>query len=128
MAKETTSSARASGPRSASTHPNHPHLHGPNCGHTAVRHENHIDYLHDGHLHHPAGSTVEEHTVAVSAANPASCTPQHDCHGHAKDHRHGETCGHAAVPHGDHADYLVDGHLHHPHGGHCDDHGSVAMA
>jgi hypothetical protein len=32
------------------------------------------------------------------------------------------------VPHGDHADYLVEGHLHHQHGDHCDDHGAVTPA
>ena len=42
-----------------------------------------------------------------------------------KRHLHGPNCGHEAVPHGDHIDYLVDGHLHHPHGGHCDDHGRL---
>lgn len=38
-------------------------------------------------------------------------------------HEHGPDCGHEAVAHDDHLDYLVDGHLHHPHDGHCDDHG-----
>lgn len=33
--------------------------------------------------------------------------------------------GHAAAPHGDHLDYLVNGHLHRPDGDHCDDHGPV---
>lgn len=41
---------------------------------------------------------------------------------------HGPGCGHEAVPHGDHVDYLVDGHLHHPHGDHCDDHGPLEKA
>jgi hypothetical protein len=50
-------------------------------------------------------------------------------HTHANHpHDHGAGCGHEAVPHGDHTDYLVDGHLHHPHGDHCDDHGPVAVA
>ena len=52
-------------------------------------------------------------------------SPGHDCGAHDKAHRHGPGCGHEAVPHGDHVDYLVDGHLHHPHGDHCDDHGKV---
>ena len=26
----------------------HDHEHGPGCGHTAVRHDDHVDYLHDG--------------------------------------------------------------------------------
>jgi hypothetical protein len=41
---------------------------------------------------------------------------------HATTHVHGPGCGHEAVPHGDHIDYLVDGRLHHPHGDHCDNH------
>ena len=39
-------------------------------------------------------------------------------------HAHGPDCGHEAIAHGDHVDYLVDGHLHHPHDDHCDDHGA----
>jgi hypothetical protein len=110
------------------THENHSHEHGPGCGHTAVKHNGHVDYLHDGHLHHPNGAKVEEHTFEVNATNPDACTPKHDCGGHAKDHVHGPGCGHPAVPHGDHVDYVVQGHLHHAHGGHCDDHGSVETA
>jgi hypothetical protein len=44
-----------------------------------------------------------------------------------QDHRHGPTCGHEKMPHGDHTDYLVDGRLHHQHGEHCDDHGAVPV-
>ena len=108
------------------SHENHDHEHGPNCGHTQVKHDGHTDYLHDGHLHHtePDG-TVSEHTLPIDAANPDACTPAHDCGGHEKGHQHGPDCGHEAVPHGDHTDYLVGGHLHHPHGDHCDDHGEV---
>ncbi len=107
-------------------HHDHPHRHGPGCGHTTLQHADHIDYLHDGHLHHQrADGTVEEHAIAVSAANPADCTPGHACGGHDAAHRHGPGCGHEAVPHGDHVDYLVRDHLHHPHGDHCDDHGPV---
>ena len=110
----------------SSTHAGHTHQHGPGCGHTAVKHDGHTDYLHDGHLHHPtAGGQVEEHAVAVTAGNPADCTPDHDCGGHHTSHKHGSGCGHEAVPHGDHVDYLVNDHLHHPHGDHCDDHGPL---
>jgi len=109
----------------ATHHEGHTHQHGPNCGHTAILHDGHVDYLHDGHLHHQNGTKVEEHALAVSTTNPAACTPGHDCGGHEKAHKHGPGCGHAAVPHGDHTDYLVDDHLHHPHGDHCDDHGRV---
>ena len=38
------------------------------------------------------------------------------------EHTHGADCGHVAVKHGDHVDYLHDGHLHHPHGDHVDEH------
>ena len=31
-------------------------------------------------------------------------------------------CGHLAVPHGDHVDYVHDGHRHAAHGGHYDEH------
>ena len=107
---------------------NHVHKHGDNCGHTKVRHKDHIDFLDNGHLHHqkPNGE-LEEHTIEVSATNPNECTPTHNCNGHDADHVHGPNCGHEAVPHGDHIDYLVNGHLHHPHGDHCDDHGPVNL-
>jgi hypothetical protein len=105
-------------------HPNHTHKHGPNCGHTAIRHDGHVDYLHDGHLHHMHDDHVDEHVIAVGSANPVQCTPQTRCAGHT----HGPNCGHEAVPHGDHVDYLVNGRLHHPHGDHCDDHGAVQLA
>jgi zinc transport system permease protein len=37
-------------------------------------------------------------------------------------HEHGEECGHPAVAHGDHVDYVHDGHRHAPHGSHYDEH------
>jgi hypothetical protein len=108
------------------SHPNHKH--GANCGHTAVKHDDHVDYLHDGHMHHQkTDGAVVEHTIGVTGTNPDACTPAHVCSGHDATHRHGPDCGHEAVPHGDHIDYLVDGHLHHPHGDHCDDHGGVSI-
>jgi hypothetical protein len=106
-------------------HDHHSHQHGPSCGHTGVIHDGHVDYLHDGQLHHVSGKKVEEHSLGVGGANPAACTPTHDCGAHDKSHKHGPDCGHAAIPHGDHVDYLVEGHLHHPHGDHCDNHGPV---
>ncbi|OSZ64497.1 hypothetical protein CAP39_13135 [Sphingomonas sp. IBVSS1] len=104
-------------------HPDHVHQHGPGCGHTAVAHDGHVDYLHDGHLHHVHGDHVDEHVIGISASNPDGCTSQHNC-----GHVHGPGCGHEAVPHGNHVDYLVDGRLHHVHAGHCDDHGALAIA
>jgi len=105
----------------------HDHEHGPDCGHTAIRHGDHVDYLHDGELHHHGAGGVEAHAIEVDDANPGGCTPGHDCHGHEAGHVHGPGCGHEAVPHGDHVDYLVEGHLHSPHGDHCDHHGTVAV-
>jgi len=61
-------------------HPDHSHKHGPNCGHTAIRHDGHVDYLHDGHLHHMHENHVDEHVIAVSAANPVKCTPKVPAH------------------------------------------------
>jgi len=110
---------------SHATHADHPHAHGSGCGHVAVRHNGHVDYLDEGHLQHPSDGHVEDHVIEVSAANPDRCSPEHRGRGHDAAHRHGPGCGHAAVPHGDYTDYLVDGRLHHPHGNHCDDHGPL---
>jgi len=51
----------------------------------------------------PEGHDMADHDVA---------------HGHV----HGEDCGHLAVEHGDHVDYVHDGHRHAPHGEHYDEH------
>jgi len=107
------------------THQGHAHTHGVGCGHTPVQHDGHTDYLHDGHLHHPHGDHVDDHELAATAINPSVCTPSHACGRHDALHRHGPNCGHEAVPHAGHTDYLVGGHLHHPHGNHCDDHGPI---
>jgi zinc transport system permease protein len=39
----------------------HPHVHGPSCGHVAVRHGDHVDYVHDGHRHAAHGKHYDEH-------------------------------------------------------------------
>ena len=39
----------------------HPHEHFPGCGHPAVAHEDHVDYLHDGHRHAAHGAHYDEH-------------------------------------------------------------------
>ncbi|MEM6931491.1 MAG: hypothetical protein AAF602_31465, partial [Myxococcota bacterium] len=97
------------------------HTHGPSCGHTAVQHDGHVDYLVDGELHHPTPNGCVVHALAANDA----CTSGHECTGHDASHQHGPGFGHEPVRHGDHVDYLVDGHLHHPHGDHCDDHGPL---
>ena len=77
-----------------------------------------------GRQHHPAADGVEDHAIAVDGRNPDGCTTPEEACGH----QHGPDCGHPAVPHGGHTDYLVDGRLHHPHEGHCDDHGPLDRA
>lgn len=39
----------------------HPHDHGPGCGHLAVPHDDHVDYVHDGHRHAAHGAHYDEH-------------------------------------------------------------------
>jgi zinc transport system permease protein len=39
----------------------HPHQHGPACGHVAVPHGDHVDYVHDGHRHAAHGRHYDEH-------------------------------------------------------------------
>ncbi|WP_030485468.1 metal ABC transporter permease [Nocardioides aequoreus] len=39
----------------------HPHAHGPECGHAAVPHGDHVDYVHDGHRHAVHGEHYDEH-------------------------------------------------------------------
>ncbi len=39
----------------------HGHVHGPGCGHLAVRHGDHVDYVHDGHRHASHGGHYDEH-------------------------------------------------------------------
>ncbi|MBK9065234.1 MAG: hypothetical protein IPL89_18975 [Acidobacteria bacterium] len=105
---------------SCKEHGDHAHRHGDGCGHKAVRHGDHADYLHDGHLHAPHEGHADEHRLDVSRRRPGACAPV-ECtcpEGHA-------SAGHAAVPHGDHVDYDVNGALHHPHGSHCDLHGKL---
>jgi len=108
---------------SCTTHPDHAHTHDATCGHTRIQHDDHVDYLHDGHLHSPHGDHYDEHCIAVSSTNPDGCAPYPTACAHV----HGPGCGHEAIPHGDHVDYLVDGRLHHVHDGHCDDHGPVTV-
>lgn len=106
-------------------HPEYVHLHHEGCGHTMIAHEGHRDFLDNGHLHHVHGRQVDDHRIAESDVNPSLCTPAHKCDGHPAYHHHSPFCGHEAVPHEDHIDYLVAGHLHHAHGDHCDFHGKV---
>jgi hypothetical protein len=37
------------------------HVHDVDCGHPAIAHEGHLDYLHDGHRHARHGTHYDEH-------------------------------------------------------------------
>lgn len=39
----------------------HGHVHGDKCGHTAVVHGDHVDFVHDGHRHASHGDHYDEH-------------------------------------------------------------------
>ena len=41
----------------------HDHEHGPDCGHLAIAHGDHVDYLHDGHRHAVHADHYDEHTL-----------------------------------------------------------------
>lgn len=101
----------------------HGHIHSPGCGHLAVRHGDHVDYLHDGRLDHTHGDRHEIHTLQGPPDHGRAHQPAET--GHPPQHNHGPLCGHPQVAHDDHIDYLVAGRLHHPHGDHCDDHGAL---
>jgi hypothetical protein len=107
-------------------HNRHEHVHGAACGHLAVRHDDHVDYAHDGHLHHPRGDHFVEHELGHGDLEP--CEAGHTCDSHDTEHEHGVGCEHVAIPHAGHIDYVVDGHIHRPHGEHCDDHGELRLA
>jgi len=42
-------------------HSDHDHVHGAGCGHHALQHDDHIDYLHDGHWHSEQAGHYDEH-------------------------------------------------------------------
>ncbi|HET6625964.1 MAG TPA: metal ABC transporter permease [Nocardioidaceae bacterium] len=59
---------------------------------------------------------------AADAEDEFSLDPRHSAVPESHQHEHGEDCGHHAVRHGDHVDYVHDGHRHAPHGSHYDEH------
>jgi zinc transport system permease protein len=65
------------------------------------------------------------HRLAQPFVEPAGTFPLGEGHTTVPEdhgHDHGEACGHPAVPHLDHVDYVHDGHRHAPHGSHYDEH------
>jgi zinc transport system permease protein len=59
---------------------------------------------------------ADDEGAMLAVAEPHTVVPE-DHH-----HEHGPDCGHLAVPHGDHVDYVHDGHRHAQHGEHYDEH------
>lgn len=53
----------------------HEHEHGENCGHPALEHNDHVDYLHDGHRHAPHQGHYDEHDVALRGTHELSAHP-----------------------------------------------------
>jgi zinc transport system permease protein len=58
----------------------------------------------------------------VDDADPVPAPHQRTLDAVHTGHAHGPGCGHAAVEHGDHVDYIHLGHRHAPHGDHYDEH------
>jgi zinc transport system permease protein len=48
----------------------HEHEHGPDCGHPAIEHQHHVDYLHDGHRHAPHEGHYDEHDPHETHEDP----------------------------------------------------------
>jgi hypothetical protein len=60
----------------------HTHTHGPACGHDSVVHLDHVDYLHDGHVHreHPTADGVHyDECTACSCGNCSDSCAVCDC-------------------------------------------------
>jgi zinc transport system permease protein len=75
----------------------------------------------------PSGGTIVLLAIAVfvvAATGSALRGALHARRRHHSEHRHehGPRCGHEALPHGDHLDYVHDGHRHAAHGADYDDH------
>jgi zinc transport system permease protein len=69
----------------------------------------------------PVGMVLQRRRLArmpfEMAAPPQEMVVEESHH-----HEHGPGCGHVAIEHGDHVDYIHDGHRHAVHGGHYDEH------
>jgi zinc transport system permease protein len=76
----------------------------------------------------PSGGTIVLLAVAAFLATALGATALRGAHARRThpveehQHEHGPACGHDAVRHGDHVDYVHDGHRHAVHGAHYDDH------
>ncbi len=80
----------------------------------------------------PSGGTIVLVAIAIFLATSLGVSlvdrARHASHARAEErheHEHGPGCGHPAVAHGDHVDYLHGGHRHAAHEGHYDEHGEA---
>eukprot|EP01114_Cavostelium_apophysatum_P015021 TRINITY_DN4013_c0_g1_i1.p1 TRINITY_DN4013_c0_g1~~TRINITY_DN4013_c0_g1_i1.p1 ORF type:complete len:382 (-),score=49.80 TRINITY_DN4013_c0_g1_i1:50-1195(-) len=103
------------------------HHHHPSCGHLAIVHNGHIDFLNHSRLQHfhKASGMLSDHEL-TGDSYPSECAPINKPH-HETAHIHGPNCGHQTLQHDGHTDYLVDNVLHHFHNGHCDLHGELEI-
>ena len=69
----------------------------------------------------PIGALIR-HRLRISAPFAPIGHPVHEVSSELHAHDHGEDCGHRAVLHGDHIDYVHDGHRHAAHNDHYDEH------
>lgn len=64
---------------------------------------------------------IAGNTNNTKGTSPMTMTHEtHETHAD-HDHTHGDSCGHAAVAHEQHTDFLHEGHAHHAHEGHWDE-------
>lgn len=91
----------------------HGHRHDRWCGHATLAHGDHMDFLHDGQVHHPCTDHVDE----ISTQGPGAHL-SHSAHMHV----HTSDCGHEVVSHEDHLDFLHGRHRHAAHTTHYDEH------
>jgi zinc transport system permease protein len=69
----------------------------------------------------PVGMVLQRRRLArVPFEMPAA--PEEKAVEESHRHEHGPGCGHVAIEHGDHVDYIHDGHRHAVHQGHYDEH------
>ena len=54
----------------------HDHEHGPGCGHSAIEHDQHVDYLHDGHRHAPHQGHYDEHDSSLPGFHDGPVGPK----------------------------------------------------
>lgn len=108
-------------------HPAKTHAHNEKCGHTAVKHDTHMDYIDNGEFHAQHANHFDNHGLAVSASEPAAreVAANHKMTTDEKGHAHNDNCGHKKVQHGDHFDFIHNGHYHAVHADHTDEHGNI---